>query len=158
MSAVAELCWKRFDDLDNHELYAILRLRNAVFVVEQNCPYDDPDGLDQVALHLLARLPDVAGLAACLRVFPPGADGTPARIGRVATAREVRGRGLGRLIMQEALGEIGRRFGPCAVEISAQVASEPFYARLGFCRSSGDYDEDGIAHCAMRIEPGRRTG
>ena len=150
MNADTRLVWKRFEEFDVRELYAVLQLRSDVFVVEQNCAYPDIDGQDTAAIHLLARAAgDLAPLSGCLRIFGPGGDGAPARIGRVVTARAARGQGLGRRMMVEALAEIERRFGGCAVEISAQVESESFYTGLGFRRVSEDYDEDGIAHCTM---------
>lgn len=141
--------WRAFDELSVHELHALLRLRCAVFVVEQACPYADVDGLDPEADHLLAWGGD-GELAGYLRVFRPGPDGAPARIGRVVTAQPARGMGLGRWLMREALAEIERRHGPAAVELSAQVRLARFYAGLGFAEVSDPYDEDGIPHCRMR--------
>lgn len=146
--------WKAFDELEAGELYALLRLRGDVFVVEQTCPYADIDGKDGSALHLMVRVGNASELAGCLRVFAPGILGPSARIGRVATAAALRGTGLGRWMMGEALAEIERRFGKAAVEISAQVQAEGFYAALGFERVSADYPEDGIAHCDMRWPAG----
>ncbi len=142
--------WKAFDDLEVRELYALLRLRCDVFVVEQRCAYADIDGHDGSARHLLVWLADAAELAGCLRVFGPGFGGPCARIGRVATAAATRRTGLGRWMMVEAFAEIDRGFGTVPIEIGAQVEVERFYAGLGFVRASADYWEDGIAHCVMR--------
>ena len=141
--------WKTFEELETRELYALLQLRSAVFVVEQNCPFADIDGKDGSALHLMVLAADGGDMAGCLRVFAP-APGRVARIGRVATAAAFRGTGLGRWMMREAFSEIDRRFGTGPIELSAQVQVEPFYAALGFERVSADYLEDAIAHCDMR--------
>lgn len=145
---VARSRWSTFESLGTADLYAVLHLRNAVFVVEQRCAYLDVDGLDPAALHLLAWTDGHETLAGTLRLFGPDAD-EHARIGRVATAPEVRGLGLGRWLMREAIAECGRRFGTVPIAIGAQVEVERFYAGLGFVRSSPDYDEDGITHCRM---------
>ncbi len=148
---VARRRWSSFADLGPDELYALLKLRCDVFVVEQHCAYADVDGRDPDALHLMAWLADHAPLAGTLRLFGPSADEPRARIGRVATAVFARGCGLGRWMMHEALAQSLRRFGRIGVEIGAQTAVEPFYAALGFHRVSADFDEDGIAHCMMRF-------
>ncbi len=148
---VARHRWSSFADLGRDELYALLKLRADVFVVEQRCAYADIDGCDPDAHHLLVWTADHEDLAGCLRVFGPASDDRRAHIGRVATAAFARGRGLGRWMMSEAMAESARRFGPAKIEIAAQVAAEPFYAALGFRRCSVDFDEDGIAHCMMRF-------
>ena len=145
--------WRAFDALSPRELHDLLRLRGDVFVVEQNCAFPEIDGRDPQALHLLART-ERGDLAGTLRLFAP-ADRGPARIGRVATALPARGRGLGRAMMDEGIAESRRRFGAAPIEIGAQSAMEGFYRSLGFARTSADYDEDGIPHCAMvRVDPG----
>ena len=142
--------WRAFDELTVAELYALLQLRSDVFVVEQACAFREIDGRDAEALHLLAWIDEAPGLAGCLRVIPPGVDGPLSHIGRVATAARARRIGLGRGLMLEAIGEIGRRFGAVGIEVAAQTAVAAFYASLGFARISQDFDEDGIAHCHMR--------
>jgi len=149
--------WRSFDEFGVHELHAVLRLRCEVFVVEQGCPYADVDGRDPEADHLLAWGGDGA-LAGCLRIFRPGCDGAPAGIGRVVTAPAARRTGLGRWLMRQALAEIERRHGPVAVEISAQVRLERFYAELGFVPASEPYDEDGIPHRRMRRQRAEPPG
>jgi ElaA protein len=143
--------WSSFADLGRDELYALLKLRADVFVVEQRCAYADIDGRDPDARHLLVWTTGREDLAGCLRVFAPGSGTSDVRIGRVATAAFARGRGLGRWMMSEALAESARRFGATGIELDAQVASEAFYGRLGFRRVSADFDEDGIMHCTMRF-------
>lgn len=142
--------WRRFDELSPRELHDALRLRSRVFVVEQNCVYLDVDGRDPEALHLYAWLDAMPELAGYLRCFTP--PGHAARIGRVITAPEVRGTGLGRRLMAEALRGLAERCGPIAVELSAQAHLERFYGSFGFARCSENYLEDGIPHCEMRLE------
>lgn len=150
MAAVARVEWRRFEALTVGELYAVLALRNAVFVVEQGCAFMDIDGRDETAVHLLAWLEGCTGLAATLRVIAPDIDGRCAHIGRVATAAWARRIGLGGRIMREAVEEVGRRYGPIGIEVAAQTSVEGFYAGLGFRRISEDFDEDGVVHCRMR--------
>ncbi|HZH27306.1 MAG TPA: GNAT family N-acetyltransferase [Azospirillaceae bacterium] len=146
------LVWRDFDALTPRELHDLLRLRCDVFVVEQACAFPEIDGKDPAAAHLLAF---AAGgeLVGCLRLFAPGPD-KAARIGRVAVALVVRGTGLGRRLMAEALAEVDRRFGAVPVDLSAQAHLERFYGGFGFLRIAQDYLEDGIPHCDMRRPAG----
>jgi len=150
-AAPGSFAWHTFAELSGRDVHDILRLRCRVFIVEQACPYEDVDGKDPEALHLLARLPG-AELTGYLRCFPPAAAG-PARIGRVVTAPEARGVGLGRRLMLETLAYIARRHGPVPVELAAQLRLEGFYGGFGLVRVSPDYLEDGIPHCDMRLQP-----
>ena len=145
--------WRSFAELSAAELYALLRLRNEVFVVEQQCAYQDIDGKDLLADHLLAW--DANGdLSGCLRVFAPEpADGC-ARIGRIVSSPRHRKQGLGGWLVGQAIDFVAARYGDAPIKISAQVYLERFYADFGFARSSPDYFEDGILHCDMR-RPGR---
>lgn len=146
----AELCyqWFGFDDLSNDQLYRLLKLRVDVFVVEQNCPYPELDDLDQTARHLLVtRGHDTI---ACIRILPPGEKYADAvAIGRVATAQNERGSGLGWKIMQWALQECHQLWPEQAIQLSAQAHLKNFYQRLGFVQISDVYDEDGIDHIDM---------
>lgn len=144
--------WRGFGQLSAIELYSLLRLRCAVFVVEQQCPYLDLDGRDLEADHLLAWEQNDR-LSGYLRVFAPDKLDAIARIGRVVTSSEGRGTGLGRWLVHEALDFIAKRHGGVQVEISAQARLERFYADFGFRRSSADYLEDGILHCDMLRSP-----
>lgn len=140
------LAWhaKQFDELSVHELYAILALRGRVFVVEQNCPYLDPDGCDQASRHVWAS--DEAGaIHAYLRIVPSGIKFGEVSIGRVITAPEARGTGLGKELMRRGIAACGA--GP--IRIGAQAHLERFYGELGFVRASEPYDEDGIPHLEM---------
>lgn len=134
---------KGFDELTVGELYAITALRERVFVVEQNCPYLDADGLDPVCRHLWAERG--GALRAYCRIVPAHTKWHEISIGRVITAPEARGTGLGRELMQRAIAACGH--GP--IRIGAQAHLESFYGSLGFVRASEVYDEDGIPHIEM---------
>lgn len=141
-----ELNIRRFDELTSGELYEILRLRTAVFVVEQNCAYQDIDGHDREAYHVW--LSDEAGISAYLRILPPGTVFDDPAIGRVISVR--RRCGLGSEIMREALSAVQRLYHADTVTIEAQVYAKPFYERLGFRQISDEFDEDGITHILMK--------
>jgi ElaA protein len=143
--------WSRFGELTATDLYAVVRLREAVFIVEQNCPYPDSDGRDPNAWHLLGWEERSSGrsLVAYARIFEPGVRYDEGSIGRVVTAPDVRGTGKGRALMAEAL----RRFDSLApgqpIRIAAQRRLEDFYLGLGFKTVSDPYEEDGIIHVDM---------
>lgn len=145
----AALRWheKTFAELDVAELYAICVLRQRVFVVEQNCSYLDADGVDLVSHHLWAEADGV--IQAYLRIAAAGGKYDEVCIGRVVTAPEARGEGLGRELMRRGLAAAGA----VPVRIGAQAHLEKFYAELGFVRSSDVYDEDGIPHIQMIRRP-----
>ena len=152
------LAWRGFEALRTEELYSLLKLRCTAFVVEQRCAYQDIDGADRHAQHLLAgcRAPDE--LAGCLRLLPPGAKGDEARIGRVVVAPEARGVGLGRRLVAEALVEAHRRWGGVPITLSAQGHLVDFYGGFGFTAASEPtVDECGIVHVEMRLERARST-
>lgn len=142
---------RAFDALSLRELYALLRLRAAVFVVEQACVYQDVDGHDPDSLHLLGWRGGL--LAAYARILPAGVTFPEVSIGRVVTAPEARGGGLGRALMQQALAVCARRFPGAPVRIGAQAHLQDFYSGLGFVPASAPYDEDGIAHVEMLLAP-----
>ncbi|HMO31900.1 MAG TPA: GNAT family N-acetyltransferase [Lacibacter sp.] len=147
---------KPFTALTPPELYELLRLRNEVFVVEQNCVFQDADNKDQSAWHLLGR--DAAGvLQAYCRVLPPGISYREASIGRVVTATAVRNTGAGRELMREAIAACTRLFGPGTLKIGAQLYLEGFYGSFGFVRVSDVYLEDGIEHIEMQRSDGVDT-
>ncbi len=155
---VPALTWleSSFDGLSRPALYAILAARVEVFVVEQDCPYQDLDGLDASALHLWAA--DPAGrIAAYARILPPGLRFPEASIGRVLTSLALRRTGLGRELMERAVDLAGRRFPGSGLRISAQQYLQRFYTSLGFEFVRGPYPEDGIPHIEMlRTEQGER--
>jgi ElaA protein len=139
---------REFGALSRDELYRLLALRQAVFIVEQKCPYQDADGLDARAAHLFAA--DGDEVVACARLFAPGERRAEAVIGRVVTAPSVRRSGLGRELMRRAVAAVEERHGRVAIWIGAQKYLERFYASFGFVRAGDDYDEDGIPHLPMR--------
>ena len=134
------------------ELYAILRLRQRVFIVEQSCPFVDADGADDRAWHLMGWIRDAEGrplLGAYARLFVPGAMYAEASIGRVVTDPDVRRSGVGRALMQQALREVAALAPAAAVRIGAQRYLEHFYVGLGFVPEPEGYIEDGIPHVEM---------
>ncbi len=138
---------RAFNDLSNEELYALLRLRSEVFVVEQNCVFLDMDNKDQHCLHLLGWQDNQ--LAACARIVPAGITFTEASVGRVVTAPFARGMGLGRALMQTAMDHLYNLYGQVPVYIGAQQHLQTFYTTLGFEATGQPYDEDGIMHIEM---------
>ncbi len=141
---------KAFKALNVDELYAILKLRQNVFVIEQQCIYPDIDDIDQLATHLFAVDEQSQNICAYLRILAPGIKFAPASIGRVLTLEEARGSGLGRQAMERAIATIEHERPNCAIKISAQVYLEPFYQTLNFRTISEPYDEDGIMHIDMQ--------
>jgi ElaA protein len=138
---------KSFDELTNHELYNMLRLRSEVFVVEQNCPYQDLDNKDQKSFHLLYYVNDE--LAGCTRLLPNGLSYDEISIGRVVIAPSHRGLGLGKKLMEVSISGCEEKFGKAPIRISAQYHLSNFYQSLGFTEQGEVYDEDGIPHIEM---------
>jgi len=149
--------WKRFDDLEPRELYAVLRARMEVFIIEQRCAFLDADGVDLHAWHLLGwtvprrdeATPSV--LAAYLRLIAPGRVFDEPSIGRVLTVEPFRRIGLGRPLMNEGLRKATELYPGRAVRIGAQSRLERFYQSLGFSTVSETYVEDGIEHIQMLL-------
>jgi ElaA protein len=143
--------WSRFDNLRPQELYAAVQLREAVFIVEQNCPYPDSDGRDPLAWHLLGWLNTTSGrkLVAYARVFEPGVRYAEGSIGRVVTAAEVRRFGFGKALMAEALRRLETLAPGQVIKLAAQRYLEDFYSGFGFRTASAPYEEDGIIHVDM---------
>lgn len=155
---MAAIVWQEaaFSGLSTERLYSILAARVRVFVIEQDCPYQDLDGMDQISRHVWAE--DATGaVLAYARITPPGSRFPEPSIGRVLTSAEARGTGLGRVLMQRAI-ELGERLYPGVdLRISAQQYLSEFYASLGFRFIRGPYEEDGIPHIEMlRSEQGER--
>lgn len=143
--------WKYFNELTIFELYEIMKLRSEVFVVEQECVYQDFDDYDQKSLHLLCYSNDV--LAAYLRLLPPKVKYEDScSIGRVITKMEFRGTGLGYQIMRLATEKCKELYPEIKIKISAQYHLQNFYAKLGFQTNSAPYYEDNIAHIEMLHE------
>jgi ElaA protein len=142
-----------FSALSAAELYAALALRQRVFVVEQQCAYLDADGRDARAWHLFGYAqgdaPDDASLLAYARIFAPEHEAEATVIGRVVNAPEVRGQGIGRALMSEALRSAEAIAPGAPVLLAAQAYLERFYSSFGFVTISEPYLEDGIPHVDM---------
>jgi ElaA protein len=141
---------KSFPELSIEELYKILQLRSAVFVVEQNCPYQDMDDKDRKAIHLWSSDND-ENVTAYSRLLPAGISYPEPSIGRVATAATIRNTGLGRVLMQKAILYIHDNWNRPAIRISAQLYLDKFYTSLGFESVSEPYLEDDIPHVEMLL-------
>lgn len=144
-----ELTWifKKFDALTAFELYAIMQLRNEVFVVEQDCVYQDADGKDVKAWHLTGW--DGENLVAYTRIIPPGISYAEASIGRVVTSPRYRRTGAGKELMELSISKSFSQFGCSKIKIGAQVYLTRFYQTFGFKQTSSEYLEDGIPHIEM---------
>jgi len=140
-----------FERLDVRSLYALLRLRSEVFVVEQACLFQDMDGLDAQALHLLGW--QQGELIAYARCFPPGVAFSEASIGRVVTHGTARGTGWGHRLVDEALRVVATQWGAQPVRIGAQARLRKFYEGHGFVDLGLPYVEDGIDHLEMLWTP-----
>jgi len=141
---------KPFRDLTVYELYAIMRLRLEVFVVEQNCVFQDADNIDQHCYHLCGWNNDVA--AAYVRLVPPGISYDEPSIGRVVTAKPYRKSGVGKTLMMKGIEHCNLLFGNGNIKIGAQLYLKKFYESLGFVQCSDVYVEDGIDHVEMIYE------
>ncbi|MFT5997632.1 MAG: ElaA protein [Neolewinella sp.] len=138
-----------FANLTTTQLYEILRLRAEVFVVEQDCVYQDLDDKDQQAIHLIGVTAD-GRMAAYTRIVDKGVSYPDyASIGRVITAPFARGKGLGRPLMLESIKALFAQFGEQPIKIGAQAHLQKYYGSLGFATVGEVYDEDGIPHVSM---------
>lgn len=146
MSAI-QWRWLAFDDLTGPELYAVLQLRSEVFVVEQHCAFQDMDGADAQAMHLLGMQQSV--LVAYARCFAAGGKFAEASIGRVLTHATLRGSGAGHVLIEKAITCLSQQWGPQAIRIGAQQRLEAFYRQHGFEQAGPHYLEDGIDHIEM---------
>lgn len=138
---------KTFNDLSTKELYELLQLRAEVFVVEQDCVYQDIDGKDQKAWHVLGFKNEK--LVAYTRVFKPGDYFKEASIGRVVVSNNQRAHKYGYNIMEASITTIKENFNETTIKISAQCYLKRFYNNLGFIETGEEYLEDGIPHMAM---------
>ena len=136
-----------FAELTPREVHDLLRLRAEVFVVEQACPFQDVDGADPSAWHLLGSRG--GELVAYSRLFPAGIKFAEASIGRVVTSPASRGSGCGRELMRESLARAATLWPGQPIRIGAQQRLERFYGGYGFVKASEPYDEDGIMHIEM---------
>tara|TARA_E500000178_G_scaffold349659_1_gene407000 strand:- start:801 stop:1250 length:450 start_codon:yes stop_codon:yes gene_type:complete len=141
--------WKEFNELSLDDLYAILNLRQKVFVLEQDCPYIDADYSDQDAFHLLGYKDN--DLIAYLRAFKPGIKYEASSLGRIVTEINSRGLGVGKKIIKEGVKFLKKEYPDNEIIISAQHRLEDFYIDLGFTSRGEVYLEDDIDHIQMYI-------
>ena len=143
------LC-KKFDDLTPHELYAILQLRNEVFVVEQNCVFQDADDKDQHCFHLMGWGKNK--LVAYSRIVPPEISYSESSIGRIVTSPSSRRTGIGKELIKQSINELYILFGRTPIRIGAQMYLQKFYESFGFKQTSDIYIEDDIPHIEMLLQ------
>lgn len=139
--------WCELHELALPQWYAVMAARVAVFVVEQTCAYQELDGWDLRATHLIGW--QDRDVAAYLRCFAPGVKYAEASLGRILTTMPYRSSGLGRELVERGLQRIETEFPAAPVRIGAQLRLERFYSSLGFVIASEPYDEDGIPHVEM---------
>lgn len=142
-----ELIIKPYEELTRDELFEILKLRNAVFIVEQECPYQDIDEIDKTAYHIFLQNED--GIQAYLRLFPSSTSPREARIGRVIAVK--RRCGLGSRILAEGIRLAKEKLHASVVGLEAQVYARMLYEKQGFVQTSEDFLEDGIPHIEMKL-------
>ena len=138
-----------FGDFTSRELYAVMRLRQEVFVVEQNCVYPDLDGLDLDGMHILYR--EDGELLAYLRCLKPGVSYPQSSLGRIVVAPSGRGRDLGRELVKRGINYNLQTWPDSDIRIGAQAYLEKFYRSLGFVADGQPYMEDGIEHIHMNL-------
>lgn len=145
------LAWeiKFFSELSALRLYQMLKLRQDVFVLEQDCLFADMDDLDQKAIHILLISEEDDDLLAYCRILPAELIYPEVAIGRVVVSKAAREQGLAKKLMQKAIVFVEQEMQVPAIKISAQSHLQPFYHSLGFSASSELYDEDGIEHIEM---------
>ncbi len=140
-----------FSELTTTELYALLKLRQDVFVLEQSCLYPDLDNIDQSCHHLCGFAGDE--IIACARIMPPGLIWEQVSFGRVAVAEHHRASGLGRELTRRILSYCEELYPGQDIKISAQVYLDRFYRGFGFVKAGEPFDEDGIDHMHMLFGP-----
>jgi len=139
---------QEFSELTNSDLYELLKLRSAIFVVEQNCVFPDMDDKDYSSYHLCGW--NNEKLVAYTRLLPPGLAYENCSIGRVVTAASVRRQGIGKILMKKSIEACQQLFSSQDIEIGAQLYLEQFYSSFQFKREGEVYLEDGIDHIHMR--------
>jgi ElaA protein len=142
---------KPFAELTANELYVILQLRSEVFIVEQNCPYQDCDDKDLHAWHLMGIQKE--RLLAYSRLLAPGISYSESSIGRVVTSPAIRKTGIGKKLMTESIGQIRNIFQTDTIRIGAQLYLKKFYESFGFTQDGDTYMEDNIPHIHMLRKP-----
>jgi ElaA protein len=138
---------RHFNELTPHQLYGIIQLRNEVFVVEQNCVFQDADNKDQDAFHYMGWIDN--DLAGYTRLLKPGDAYEQMSIGRVATAPKYRRTGIGKALMDASIKKCYELFGAGDIKIGAQLYLKKFYESFGFIQAGEGYLEDGIPHIYM---------
>jgi ElaA protein len=141
-----------FGELTPQQIHDLYRLRVEVFIVEQNCVFQDVDGVDPRCFHLLGYSGDA--LVAYARLLPAGVKFDDPSIGRVITSPAVRRSGMGRVLMSEAMQRASRLWPGRQLRIGAQAHLERFYNEFGFVKVGEPYDEDGILHIEMETANG----
>jgi ElaA protein len=144
-----QFCWYQLEDMGPMLLYDMLALRQGIFVVEQSCVYQDLDGQDKSAQHLLVRQNEK--IVACLRLLIPDPQHESLRIGRVAVSADSRSLGIARSMMRKAIEKAHQDFSSRAVCLNAQTYLQEFYESLGFRVSGEPFLEDGIPHILMKM-------
>ena len=140
---------KHFRNLTTTELYQILQLRNEVFIVEQNCPFQDLDDKDFKCYHLMGFDTDSQKVMAYTRIVPAGVSYEEASIGRVVTSPLARGSGIGKQLMQKSIELLEELYGGISIKIGAQLYLKKYYESFGFEQVEEVYLEDGIEHILM---------
>jgi ElaA protein len=139
-----------FEEFTPADLLAVLKLRQDVFVIEQECLYEDIDDVDERSLHLLMKAPSGELVGYC-RIVPPGVKFELVSIGRVVTPLALRGRSLGTELMRQAVLATQKLYPGMDIEIEAQAHLQEFYGRFGFVRTSEEFLLDGIPHVKMEL-------
>ena len=139
---------KSFNELSLEEFHDIIALRIQIFVIEQDCPYQELDGKDKIAFHLFFKNTSNEVIAAT-RILPKGAAYEEVSIGRVVVHESSRGTGLGNQLMADSMQFVKEKFGEVAVRLSAQKHLEKYYGNHGFTSTGKEYLEDGIPHVEM---------
>jgi ElaA protein len=142
---------KPFAELTPYELYSILQLRNEVFIVEQNCPYQDMDNKDLKSWHLMGIKENK--LMAYSRLLAPGISYGESSIGRIVSSPSVRKTGMGKKLVEESIKQIKNLFKTDTIRIGAQLYLKTFYESYGFVQDGEIYLEDNIPHIIMLKNP-----
>ena len=142
-----EWLYQSFDEISGRELYELLKLRVNVFIVEQDCPYAELDGNDFDAIHITCK--DEQGIAGYSRLLPKGVKYESPSIGRVIVRADLRGTGLGHMLMECATQQVLKKWQPSEIFLQAQTHLEAFYKQHGFNTISEPYKDDGIPHIDM---------
>ena len=138
-------------DLSLDEFHDLIQLRIAVFVLEQDCPYQDVDGKDKQSFHLIGLQNDK--IVATSRILPPGISYDEVAIGRVVIAKSARGKGYAHDMMKESKSFVVNHFGNVPIRLSAQKHLEGYYGSHAFQSTGKEYLEDGIPHVEMLFQP-----